>query len=463
MRMQSVAIITLASIFSMSCGGGGDSSTAPETTSNTTFTGVFSSGVERGTITLISGTPATGKLSVSDSTEVSLSGTFTPATSTFALTGGGYTVNATTLPNDASATVVSASLADREGTTRTVSPSVMTTATTNAISGTVVGPGISGVGTLAAVATTASITSSRYCGVYTGDDSGMADIVINGSSAAGTITGMGGGFAMSGAVSGSSATLKVTGKEPGTGRTNTVTAVVVFSGTSLNGSGSSTLYPSERVTLNASSTACGKGAPAGPYTSYVGYVASGVGSTGRLTLVPGSPASGSLEWTAQSGVGVETYPLTGTYNAANGAFNVSYTPLGSLSPGITISAVATGATLAGTAQGGLLVGAQLGFVGALGSSSATPVSRYCGTMFGGSTQAPTSMNGKMIIVTAGSMALGAASWTGVGRAMTGSTGGTWVYLAGGTDIFVAGNSAIGYNGTWTHVNNSKGSFTVNPC
>ena len=461
MRMQRVAMMTLTSIFSISCKGG-DAATSPEPQSNTTFTGVFSSGVERGTITMTTGTPATGKLSVGDSSEVSLSGTFTAATSTFSLTGGGYTVNATTLKSDAGAAMISPSSTEKDVTARSVLASVVTSATAIAISGSVVGPGISGVGTLAAVAVSAA-TSTRYCGVYTGDDSGMADIVINGASAAATITGMGGGFAMSGAVSGSGATLKVTGKEPGTGRTNTITANVFFSGTSLSGTGSSTLYPSERVTINASSTACANNSPTGPYTSYIGYVASGVGSTERLTLVPGSPASGSLEWLAPSGFGVVTYPLTGTYNAANGAFNVSYTPNGSLSPGITVNAVATGATLTGNAQGGLLVGVQLAIVGALGSSSAVPVRRYCGSLSGGSTQNPTSMNGKMIIVTAGSMARGAASWTGVGRAMTGSTGGTWVYLAAGTDMFVAGNIGIGYSGTWTHVNNSKGSFNVTPC
>lgn len=446
---------------------GGSDATAPATiAANTTFTGVFSSGVERGTVTLTAGTPASGTLTLEDEAPVPLTGTFTSATSSFSLAGGGYTVTATPQAE------ASASIGSDLSIGRPAAPGASFTATaasTPALSGTVIGPRITGLGALSAVVTTTATTSTRYCGVYSGDDAGMGDVLISGSNVAVAISGMGGSGTLSGTASGSTVTASATFTHPN-GQKNTLTLRLGLSGTTLSGPASSSMYPNERVNFTASSTACRTTVPSPPYTSYIGYVAS-YGRAERLSLVPGAPASGTLEWVASTPPHQRvTYGLTGTWNATTGAFNLGYTPPNTVgAPAITVNATATGYSVLGLAVGGLLVsGGQTSLVGAMGTNSALPVQRYCGTMIGGTASAPGSVNGNVILLLAGSRALGVATWTapgtGVAQALVGSTGGPWVYLAGKTDIFLAGTTTgSGYAGTWSHVNDTKGSFTVTTC
>ncbi|HVZ47476.1 MAG TPA: hypothetical protein VG916_01720 [Gemmatimonadaceae bacterium] len=97
----------------------GDSATEPsESNAPTTYSGVFATFNESGSITLVTGNPATGTLvgasaaalaqengstaSLAAGASVALTGTYNAGTSTFSLTGGGYAVQASI---DASAQV----------------------------------------------------------------------------------------------------------------------------------------------------------------------------------------------------------------------------------------------------------------------------------------------------------------------------------------------------------------------
>lgn len=444
MRAVRVTALTAATILSWACGGGSDDPTAPTTPTNATFHGVFASGVERGSITLVSGTPATGTLTVGNGTPVALTGSFNTATSAFSLSGGGYSVNATAGAGTIAGNVASsATFVARTGTLSGTGVSAATASAANTVSGTVTGPGITGTGMLAAVTSAATTTTTRYCGIYSGDDSGMGDIIVLGNSAVATVVGMGGGFTMSGTVSGSTVTLTATGTEPGTNRTNTVSATLTLSGGTLSGPASSTLYPTHRVTVTTSSSGCAGAPTTGPYSSFVG-LANNNGYSGLVTLTPGTPATGSIAW--NNGAAVS---LSGTYNAATGAFSVS-------GGGITINATASGSMLTGTATGSLSPLNTAG-VTALGSSSATPVTRYCGPFTGGTT-------GRVIVMQGGSTLHGAVIYGNTSLVLNGTTGGSWVYMAGGATMFLAGTgNAASYTGTWSHTNDTVGAFTLTPC
>jgi len=416
MRTIRLAVIGVA-LISAACSGGGsggsDATTAPSVKANITYQGVFASGLERGTISLVSGSPATGSLTVGTGAAVALSGTFSSATKSFALSGGGYNVTAAA------------------GTNGTVS-------------GRVAGTGITGNATMAAADASSGTTATRYCGIYSGDDSGMADLITLGTAAVATVTGMGGGFAMTGSVSGATVTLTATGQEPSTGRTNTVTANLTLSGTTLSGSGTSTLYPTQKVNLTASSVACAaQTGPTGPFDAYVGYLANN-GYTGLVTLTPGSPATGSIAWNGGASIA-----LSGTYAASTGAFAVT-------GGGISISATANGASLTGTATGPLTPLTTASVI-AMGSSAATRVTRSCGTTSGG-------MTGKVILMQAGSTLSGIFVYSNTSNALSGTSGGPWVYLAGGANVFFAGTGGSpAYAGTWAHVNNTAGNWSVSGC
>jgi len=412
--MRDLQKTLLIAVFVAACGGGSsDGSTAPAPAANAKYQGVFASGSERGTVSLTAGSPASGSLVLGTAAPVALTGTYTAATAAFALSGGGYAVQGT--------------------------------AANNAVTGTVSGTGINGVGTMSAVAAATADATTRYCGVYTGDDSGMADVIVSGSVAAASVTGMGGGFGMIGTVSGSSVALSVTGKEPGTGRTNTITANFSISGSTISGGGSSTLYPTQRVTFTGSTSGCGAAAATGPFTSYVGFAGNN-GVTGLLQLNATSPATGSIKWN-----GGATTALAGTYDAATGKFVVTG------SDGATITATASGASLTGAISGPPKPYGGAG-VWALGSSATTPVNRYCGATSGATA-------GTVILLSAGSNILGLWINSSGSMLLNGSGGNGWVYAAGGGAqmYFAATGSGSSYSGTWAHVNDTAGAWSVSGC
>ncbi len=411
-ELRTTVLTAVFTVVSVAGCGGGESSTAPAPAANAKYEGVFASGSERGTISLQAGSPATGSLVLGTTPPVALTGTYTAATAAFALSGGGYTVQGT--------------------------------AASNAVTGTVSGTGINGVGTMSAVAAASASVTTRYCGVFTGDDSGMADIIVSGGVAAASITGMGGGYGMVGTASGSSVTVSVTGKEPGTGRTNTITANLTVNGATISGSGSSTLYPNDKVNVTASISGCGAAAQAGPFTSYVGFAGNN-GKTGLLQLNATSPATGSIAWNGGS-----TTALTGTYAATTGKFVVTG------ADNVSITATATGVNLTGTISGppAPYGGAS---VWAMGANAATPVSRFCGSTTGG-------MAGSVILLSGGSNILGL--WiNGGGSILLNGSGGTgWLYAAGSTQMFFAATgSSASYSGTYAHVNGAAGSWSVSGC
>ena len=416
MRIVSLAALGSAFLIIACSGGGSDTTTAPTVPANATYQGVFASGVERGTVSLVSGSPATGSLVVGAAQPVALSGTFTASTSTFSMTGGGYTLTAS---------------AGSGGT----------------IKGTVTGNGITGIGVLAALEASGAASPTRYCGVYTGDDAGMVEFTVLGSAAIAVVNGMGGGFTMNGSASGNTATLTATGGAPVNGQNNTVTVNVTFSGSSLTGTGTSTLYPSERVNVTASTQACG--APTtltGPFTTYLGWMGNN-GYAGTISLTPGSPATGSVTWNGGSPVS-----LSGTYNATTGTFALT-------GGGISVSATANSTgTLSGGASG-LPTGASTATIGALGGTGVSPVTRYCGNATGGAA-------GKIILMQNGTTMSGFMIWPSGSAGLNGTVNGGMVYLTAGSTLFVAGTGgASGFTGTYSHVNNNlgAGSWAASGC
>jgi hypothetical protein len=401
------------------CGGGGSGSDAPTTPAvkaNTTYQGVFASGVERGTLSLVAGSPATGTLTIGAAQPVPLSGTFTAANSSFAMTGGGYSLMAS---------------AGAGGT----------------IKGTVTGGNITGTGVVAALEAPSTATPTRYCGVYTGDDAGMVEFTVLGSSAVAVVNGMGGGFTMNGSVSGSSATLTATGTEPGTGRTNTVTAIITLSGSSLAGSGSSTLYPTQRVNITASTQACGAPtALTGPFTTFVGWLGNN-GVSGTISITAGAPATASVTWNGGSPVS-----LSGTYNAVTGAFALS-------GGGISVSATANSAgTLSGTASG-LPTGPSSATIGALGGTGTSPVTRFCGATTSG-------VAAKIVLMQNGTTMTGLMIWSSGSAALSGTASGGTIYLTAGPTLFVSGTGGgASLSGTYSHANSNigAGSWTASGC
>lgn len=409
------SILSLSAAFCLmaACSGGDSGSTAttaPTVKANVTYQGVFSSGVERGTVTLTSGSPATGSLKVGTDAAVSLSGTFTAATSTFALSGGGYSVNA--------------------------SPG-----TGGSLTGTITGTGISGTGTLAALDASTTATPAHYCGIVYGDDAGMIEFFFLGASAVGVHSGMGGSFSLNGSASGSSATLSATKPD----KTNTVTVSVTFNGSTLTGTAASTAYPNEKVYVSASVAACGGSAPPTPTatSSYVGYAFNN-GVSGLLSVNTGSPASGSLAW---NNGGAQA--LSGTFNATTGALSLS-------GGGITITGTASAASFSGTVAG-LSGSPSTAGAFALASPSSSPVTRYCGGVTGGTA-------GRLIMLQSDASLRGVFIFGNSSLGVSGSVTGGMAYFTGGTTAYFAGTGANGsFSGTISHERTGAGTWSLSGC
>jgi hypothetical protein len=467
-RLRTFATVFQVTLVAAACSGDSPSAPPPPIVpASVKYSGVFASGVERGTITLTTGSftsgqlsvrgsaaaasngslasvksvlalaagetvPATGTMTVGSGTAVPLSGTYTTATSTFAVSGGGFTVAAAAISS---------------GT----------------LSGTVTGAGITGVGTMSAVST-ATASSSRFCGVYTGDDSGMFEIILSGSTAAATVSGMGGGFAMTGTVAGSTVKLTVTGKEPGSGKTNTLNATATIAGTELSGSGSSTLYPNDKVTLSGSSIGCAVVPSAGPFSDFQGIVGGTNLSKGVVSISTGSPPTGSLSIYDGTGTpGSKVSLKMESFDAAKGSYVMSY-------PGEQLNLSVSGVSLTGsTALQGKIVGlgdSPVAFCGTYGGTTSGRVFFIMNTP-GGSNYAGTSM--KLVGLMWTSVALSAAVVP-----ISGSGSPSWSYAAAGASTFFAGQSMIvktqaypagarGYTGTWADVNDGKGTWTASLC
>jgi hypothetical protein len=93
----------------------------------------------------------------------------------------------------------------------------------------------------------------------------------------------------------------------------------------------------------------------------------------------------------------------------------------------------------------------------MGANTSTPVSRYCGATTG-------AVAGTVILLSGGSNILGLWINSGGSLLLNGSGGNGWVYAAGGTQMyFAATGSGSSYSGTWAHVNNTAGVWSVSGC
>lgn len=389
--------------------GGSDATTAPTVKANVTYQGVFTSGVERGTVSLTSGSPATGSLKVGNDAAVSLTGTFTTATSSFAMTGGGYTVNAS---------------AGSGGT----------------IAGTVSGTNISGTATMAAVDATTG-APARYCGIFTGNDAGMVELYFLGGTAVAAVSGMPSGYVLNGTATSSSATLSATNPQ----KTNTVTLNVSFNGSTLTGSATSTAYPNDRVTVSASTAACASGTAPTPTaaSTYIGYAWNN-GATGLVTINTGATPSGSIAWKGGAAVA-----LSGTYNATSGAVALT-------GGGLTLTGTTTLTSFSGTVSG-MSGSVNTAGVQAMASPSNAPVTRYCGTV-------GSPAGGSLILTESAGSVKGVYVYGTSSGGLSGTFFGNMAYFTWGTKVFFAGTSAAGgYAGTYSHVDYNAGSWSISGC
>jgi hypothetical protein len=440
-----------AAMLLVACGG--SPSDTPVTPADTprTYSGTFAAGGQRGTITLTTGTPASGTLHLNGVTgDVTLGGSFTSSSNTFNMTGGGYTVVA----QPASGTVSDVAPDAPASASPTGPAFATTTAAAPVLTGTVSGGQLALNATLTAVSNTASGTSTtttptRYCGVATGSDAAMLDLIINGTTAAANLVIMGGQGTMTGTATANTATVSITNPQ----KTNTLTVSFTFDGTTATGVGTSTQYPSERTNGVLTTAGCIDATAPAAYTKYltIGY---NNGALARLDMVPGSPATGS----ADLGSG-QTSDLTGTFTAGTGAGTGSFS-LSSTS--LTVAATAADSGVTGT-MARKSDGFTYGLIG-LGSNAATPVTRYCGT-YTSKNPSGVAKTGPVMLLTRGASAKLAIGQGGGSPVFTANAGGTWVFgMVRSGYAYMAGTlSGTTFSGTYTDIDNYLGTFTVNPC
>ncbi len=208
--------------------------------------------------------------------------------------------------------------------------------------------------------------------------------------------------------------------------------------------------------------ACGgsSGSPSGPsgpsapaIASYSGLFSLGT-QTGTLSLVAGSPATGSLKI-----LGAALVPLSGTFNPTAGTFVLTGGGY-SLSASIDAQKQITG-TLTGAS------GMAPGVVTAMGVTSGANSTTYCGVFSGNAT-------GKLHAVIMGSNALGLAVQDGMPSPentipLTGSVTGSTITLGWkllitpgvyGTGTATGTVSGQAITGTWSNTAGEKGGWTA---
>lgn len=199
----------MAALSLVACSSSSDSPTASNNTT-VTYEGVFATGTQTGTVSLVAGSPATGSLKISGASTVSLSGSYNSATSTFALTGGGYALAATVDAN-------------------------------KNVSGTLTGSSAATTGVVAALAVAAGEPKTTWCGTFNGTNSGKLNLIIKGNTASAlAVETTGEGTNLTGTVNGAGVTL---GWKPmiSPGVYGTGTATGTISGATITGIWSNTL------------------------------------------------------------------------------------------------------------------------------------------------------------------------------------------------------------------------------
>ena len=220
---RSTESILVALILSACGGSGGGNPTSPSQPTPATYSGAFATGTRSGTITLVAGSPATGSLNIAGSVVASLSGTYSASTSSFSMSGGGFTLAATVDAN-------------------------------NQLSGTLTGSTAGTTGVVVGIAVASGKTNTTYCGTFSGTSAGTEDAVIVGS----TVTALavdtnGQGSVITGTVSGSTVTLSWKPLlSPGVYGVGTATGTI--SGSTISGTWSAS--QGEKGTFTASSAGC---------------------------------------------------------------------------------------------------------------------------------------------------------------------------------------------------------------
>ncbi|MBY0488584.1 MAG: hypothetical protein K2R93_01970 [Gemmatimonadaceae bacterium] len=450
-RALSVRLASVCAAVALAACGGTTDTGSTTTTSSTprTYTGTFGTGGQRGTISLTSGASPTGTLHVNGiAGDVALTGTFTAASSTFNMTGGGYTVTAQPVSTTAADAAPDGLAPSPTG------PVFATTAAPTILTGSVSGGALALNATLTAVtaATTTGTppTTTRYCGVGTGSDAAMIDLIINGTTAAANLVIMGGQGTMTGTATANSATVSISNPQ----KTNTLTATFTFDGTTATGVGTSTQYPAERTNVVLTTAGCIDATAPAAYTSYIS-VAYWNGNIFKNDLIPGPPATGAFDF----GGSVPIVRFTGTFTAGTGTGNGSFQMT---SPGYTLSATASDSGVVGQmvrASDGVVFG-----ITGLGATSSNPVTRYCGT-YAGRNPFGQNKTGAIAFVTRGAAAKMVLGQAAASRLLTATAGGSWIFgMIPGGYAYVAGTlSGTTFSGTYTDTDNYLGTFTANPC
>lgn len=157
---------------SAACSTRSDAPSAAATMPRVTYEGVFATGSRGGIVQLVSGSPATGTLSMKGGSTIALVGTYNTATESFAMTGGGYSVNASA-----------------DGAHHVAGPLSASTAAAS--------------GVLTAYSTDAA-PQIKVCGTFSGSMSGTLNAVVSGSNiSAVAVDAAGNGMTANGTLNGS--------------------------------------------------------------------------------------------------------------------------------------------------------------------------------------------------------------------------------------------------------------------
>ncbi len=166
----------LLALGALACAKSGDAPTSTADATRATYDGVFATGAKSGIVQLTTGTPATGTLTMTGGATVPLTGSYDAKASTFAVSGGGYSITAAV-------------------------------SRTQELTGALWGASSATSGVLAAYRLNQAAPSLKVCGTFAGSMAGTLNAVVSGTSVlAIAVDGAGNGMTASGTLNGSAIT-----------------------------------------------------------------------------------------------------------------------------------------------------------------------------------------------------------------------------------------------------------------
>jgi hypothetical protein len=417
-------VLSGVALTAAACGGNDEPDSAiTQPPASTFYEGVVTSGVTRGLVTLRSGSPATGTISVGDDAPVSLTGT--SISGQFLLSGGGFTIAASPQANDV-------------------------------LLGSASGGALQTSATLAAIQSVGRL--ERYCGVYTGTDAGMVSVAIQDNQAIAAVQGMGASFAMSGTASGTSVNFLFTRTETGTNRPSTITANLQLQDGVLKGTASNSLYPGGGVTVTGTREGCGGRVVPPVLEVFAGAITapSRILHVWLTVMGNGYPMQATSGFIGDSVTG--RIPVQGTYNRPTRVLTFS-------GSGITASArVADNLkTFTGTVTGTGTLGSQLnGYsIDGLTGDAASPPKLHCGSMEG-------TMKGPIVVVVHDENLSAFVRYDLMPRRLGGWAGKGWLYFNDNLHTFWAATETSSsptpvFDGTWSSDIPLIGTWQVRSC